>query len=156
MKIYDIIYIVCLITIIVIGCIHTTSGMIGGSREAIFSRFNYTPDFPMISQLDTVNFDRFSKVYNIAGSLKFIGGRPYRYYKSEDSTWLYPWDFPQEIDRHCTQKASQKCHEPPVILVKKEVEKLNGLATKTPADIVHVSPCFLEAYEKCQKEDSSS
>jgi hypothetical protein len=121
----------------------------GGGREAIFSRFSYQPDFPMISQFDTVDLDRFSKVYNIAGPRKYIMGRPYRYYHTEDSTWLYPWDFPRPINYTCLKTAIKECHEP-LITIKTEEDKLGGLGVETPRDIVHVSPCFNKEYDKCK------
>lgn len=122
---------------------------IGGSRDAIFSRFNYTPEFPMISKLDTVDLDRFSKIYNFPGPLKLIMGRPYRLYDSKESTWLYPWHFPEPVDTPCLQEASTSCDEP-VVMIKKEEEKLGGLSVKTPSDIVHVSSCFDEVYQRCR------
>lgn len=126
----------------------------GGGREAIFSRFNYQPDFPMMSQLDTVDLDRFSKVYNEAGPLKFYVGRPYRFYQTKDpspgtSTWLYPWDFPQPIDESCMQKASHKCHEP-IMTVKSENDKLSGLGAETPKDLVLPSACYNRVFKECQ------
>ena len=155
--IYAILVVVIILLIILIytrSPISDGYSLIGGSRESIFSRFNYNPEFPMISQLDTVDFDRFSKVYNTAGPLKFISGRPYRYYKSEDSTWLYPWNFPHEMDRQCTKYASMRCNESPIILVKKEEEKLHGLAVQTPKDIVRTSSCFNKNYEQCGKQST--
>jgi len=121
----------------------------GGSRAPIFSRFNYQPDFPFISQFDMVDLDRFSKVYNVTGPVKFLSGRPYKYYATPESTWLYPWQFPQEINHKCINKAGQKCHES-VIMVKTEEDKLGGLGIATPRDIVRVSPCFDQIYKKCQ------
>lgn len=152
-------YVICmiLIVILIIVLIYPRSNiysLVGGSREAIFSRFDYVPEFPMISQLDSVDLDRFSKVYNTAGPLKFISGRPYRYYKSEDSTWLYPWNFPHEMDRQCTTYASRRCNESPIILVKKEEGKLNGLAVQTPKDIVRTSPCFNKNYDRCRTQST--
>lgn len=120
----------------------------GGSREAIFSRFSYIPDFPFISQLDQVDLDRFSKSYNVAGPIKLISGRPYRYYRTEDSTWVYPWQFPQPINKGCIQKAVDRCHEN-VIMLKKEEDKTGGLSVDTPKDIVRVSPCFNQTYTDC-------
>jgi hypothetical protein len=114
----------------------------GGSRAAIFSRFNYTPDFPMMSQFDTVDLDRFSKTYNTADPIRFISGRPYRFYHTKDSTWLYPWHFPQEIDDQTIQRASRICREPITLVKKVEEDKMGGLAILTPKDVVKVSPCF--------------
>lgn len=142
---------ICVILIIIIYLIYEqspTSELIGGSRENIFSRFNYTPSFPMISQFDK----GYSKVYNIAEPIKFIGGRPYKYYRTEKSTWLNPWDFPHEMNTQCTKYASNRCGEQPIIVVKKDAEKLNGLSTKTPKDVVHVSSCFNKFYEQCLKQ----
>lgn len=129
----------------------------GGGREAIFSRFKYQPDFPMMSQLDTVDLDRFSKVYNEAGPIKFYVGRPYRFYQTAEthgitkgtSTWLYPWDFPRPIDEPCMQKASHKCHEP-VMTVKSESDKLSGLGAQTPKDLVKTSDCYNRVFKECQ------
>jgi len=131
-------------------------GQLGGGREAIFSRFNYTPEFPFMSKLDTVDYIRYSRVYNTPGPVKFISGRPYKYYRSQDihiipqmqSTWLYPWHFPQEINAPCIARASRRCHDD-IIPIKDEVGKMSGLAVETPRDIVHVSPCFDRIYEKC-------
>ena len=125
----------------------------GGSRSAIFSRFSYQPDFPFISQFDTVNLDRFSRVYNEPGPVKFVQGRPYRLYQSEDSTWLYPWEFPQKINYRCLRVPSDRCHEPPIITVKKAKDKLKGLAVESPKEIVRVTPCYSRWYEKCMKEE---
>jgi len=130
----------------------TTHQLYGGSREAIFSRFNYIPEFPFISQLDTVDLERFSKVYNIKDPLKFTAGRPYRYYHTDHSTWVYPWDFPQEIQMRCIKEASDKCHEP-IIMIKKEEDKLSGLAVSNPKDIVRVSDCYNKVYEQCQQSN---
>jgi hypothetical protein len=121
----------------------------GGSREAIFSRFKYTPEFPFMSKFDTVDLDRFSKVYNIAGRVKFIMGRPYKLYHTEKSTWLYPWEFPEEINMRCIKEASTRCNEP-IIMIKREEDKLSGLAVPTPKDVVRVSDCFDKIYERCQ------
>jgi hypothetical protein len=139
---------------IVLMAMITTSQQTGGSRDDMFSRFNYIPDFPMISQLDQVDLDRYSKVYNHAGPLKLIMGRPYRFYDSYDSTWLYPWHFPEEIDKPCLQEASTRCHEP-IVMIKKETDKLGGLGVLTPADLVHVSPCFDETYQHCLRGERS-
>ena len=134
-----------------------TEELEGGGREAIFSRFNYQPDFPLMSQLDTVDLDRFSKVYNEAGPLKFYVGRPYRFYQTKGtngimsgtSTWLYPWDFPRQIDQPCLQTASHKCNEP-IMTVNSEDDKLSGLGAQTPKDLVYASPCFNRVYKECQ------
>lgn len=120
----------------------------GGSRDHIFSRFMYEPQFPMMSQLDQVDLDRFSKTYNQADPIKFIMGRPYRFYHTKESTWVYPTTFPQESDQPCLQKAMNRCQEP-IVLVKKQEEKLAGLAVQTPKDIVRVSPCFNRVYQQC-------
>jgi hypothetical protein len=149
---YGILIVIAVILIYLIYRQSTPPEFIGGSREAIFSRFNYTPTFPMISQLDAVDLNRFSKVYNTPGPLKFVGGRPYKYYKSEDSTWLYPWNFPHEISRQCTKYASDRCNEPPIALVKKDEEKLHGLGVSTPKDLVNVTSCFNKFYEQCLKQ----
>lgn len=145
-----IIFAILLVTVIIIVISHDRSQLIGGSREAIFSRFNYTPEFPFISQLDTVDLDRYSKVYNLTDPIKFIAGRPYKYYHTEHSTWVYPWEFPQEINTTCINLAAHKCHEP-IIMPKKDEEKLNGLAVSNPKDIVRVSKCFDRVYEHCQQ-----
>jgi hypothetical protein len=129
----------------------TTYSQNGGSREAIFSRFSYHPSFPFISQLDQIDPERFSKVYNSAGPLKLISGRPYRYYRTEDSTWVYPWQFPQPIHTQCLEQAMSKCHEP-VVTIKKEDDKLGGLSVETPRDIVKVTPCFDRVYTECSKQ----
>jgi hypothetical protein len=126
--------------------------MLGGSRTAIFSRFNYTPDFPMISQFDQVDYNRFSKVYNISDPIKFISGRPYKFYHTADSTWLNPWTFPQEINKPCLQRAMNRCNEH-VVMLKSEEDKLGGLSISTPKDIVRVTPCFDQVYEQCQKKN---
>lgn len=126
----------------------------GGSREAIFSRFEYQPDFPMISQLDTVNFNQFSKIYNTGDDTKFIMGRPYRYYHTKNSTWTYPWTFPQEIDRYCIQKASSTCGDK-FVQIKQPDEKLSGLGADTPKDIFIPSKCFNQTYNDCQEKRSS-
>lgn len=125
-----------------------TTDMVGGSRAAIFSRFQYQPEFPFISQLDTDDPVRFSKVYNVAGPVKFITGRPYKYYHTLASTWAYPWQFPQQINLPCIRQASDHCQEP-IIMVKKEEDKLGGLGVATPKDIVRPSPCFDKFYEQC-------
>jgi len=129
---------------------HTKPQLYGGSRESIFSRFNYTPEFPFISKLDTVDLDRFSKVYNIKDPVKFIAGRPYRYYHTDQSTWTYPWEFPQEIHMQCIKKAATQCHEP-IIMIKKEEDKLSGLAVSNPKDIIRVSDCYNNVYDQCQQ-----
>ena len=121
---------------------------IAGGRKEIFSRFEYQPQYPFISQLDTIDLNRFSRQYNIGGPLKFIAGRPYRYYKTEDSLWVYPWDFPQQINHKCFNRANRQCHQS-INLVKKEEEKLSGLASQTPADVVHPSNCWQSVYQKC-------
>jgi hypothetical protein len=125
--------------------------MTGGSREYIFSRFNYTPEFPFISTFDTVDLDRFSKIYNIKDPVKFIMGRPYKYYHTKESTWMYPWEFPQEIHMKCIKEAATRCNEP-IIMIKKEEDKLSGLAAPTPKDIVRVSDCYNKVYEQCQEQ----
>uniref|UniRef100_A0A6C0BL15 Uncharacterized protein n=1 Tax=viral metagenome TaxID=1070528 RepID=A0A6C0BL15_9ZZZZ len=124
----------------------------GGSRAAIFSRFSYQPDFPMISQLTTVDFDRFSRVYNREGPLKLMAGRPYRFDSTRPNvSWLYPWHFPQELDPVCLQRAMTRCQEP-VISLKSESDKLGGLAVETPKEIVELSPCFDQIYTNCQRQ----
>lgn len=141
-------YLLVLLALILIYLIYTRpyhTNMVGGSREAIFSRFNYQPDFPMISQFDQVNLDRASKQYNVADPVKFIMGRPYRYYHTPDSTWLYPWHFPQPINKPAIQKAMDRCQEP-IVMIKQEEDKLGGLGVATPKDIVRVSPCFWDKY----------
>ena len=149
------IIIVTIVLIVIIGLIlwsHPSheNEMTGGSREVIFSRFSYQPDFPNISQFDTIDLDRFSKVYNTPGPLKIISGRPYRFYHTKDSTWLDPWDFPQMVINTCLQKAMRQCQEP-IVTLKSEEDKLSGLEAETPPDMVHVSPCFDAVYEACGK-----
>lgn len=144
--------VIIIITVTTVYC-HYWNGNVdrqfGGDRAAIFSRFNYQPQFPFISTFNTVDLERFSKVYNMTDPVVFFSGRPYKYYHTEDSTWLYPWHFPQEVHLDCIQEAVNKCHEP-IILVKKEEDKLGGLGVKTPKDIVHPSACFIKWYENCQ------
>lgn len=143
MKIIFVIVVVCVVMFLMFRGNILQSG---GSRSAIFSRFNYQPDFPFISQLDTVDLDRFSKVYNVADPMKFIVGRPHRFYHTPDSTWVYPWTFPQPVYYQKLKETSQRCNEPPVVIFKKGEDKLKGLAIETPKDIVHVSPCFEATY----------
>jgi len=140
--------------LVLIILIYSKNDQNGGSREAIFSRFEYAPEFPFISQFDMTNLDRFSKIYNIPGPIKFISGRPYKYYRTNESTWLYPWDFPQEVNHSCIRQASMRCHEP-IILVKKEEAKLSGLSAQTPKDIVQPSSCFSQLYEQCIQQRPS-
>lgn len=126
--------------------------MIGGSRSAIFSRFTYQPDPPYMSTLDTVDPDRFSKTYNTAGPTKFIMGRPYKYYKTKNRTWLYPWSFPQEINTSCIMRANDQCEGENLIMIKQSEEKLGGLGVATPQDIFRGTPCFNKVYEACLKD----
>ena len=136
--------------ILLICMIHNPHTQNGGSREAIFSRFSYQPEFPFISQSIITNLDRFSKTYNVAGNLKFIQGRPYRYYWTMDSNWAYPWTFPESIHTNCVQKASDHCNEP-VQNIKTVTQKLNGLAVDSAKDIVRRSQCFDQIYSTCSK-----
>lgn len=122
--------------------------LMGGSREAIFSRFDYEPDFPFISQMDQNDLDLFSKTYNQKEGLRFLVGRPYRRYQTPSSTWIYPWEFPQPIHQRCIDQTSARCHET-VILPKKEEEKLNGIAGRNPPDRQSVSQCFDTFYQQC-------
>jgi hypothetical protein len=128
----------------------SSQDLLGGSRQAIFSRFAYIPDYPMISQMDLKDYDLLSKKYNVADPLELMAGRPYRYYHSPESTWLYPWHFPQDFDHRCLNEASKRCNEP-IILVKKETDKMGGMSVETPKDLVRLSPCFNRVYDRCQK-----
>ena len=121
--------------------------IIGGSRSAIFSRFNYQPEFPFISKFDKKDLDLFSKEYNMVDNVKFIVGRPYKFYHSKESTWLYPWQFPQEIDDTRIQQAINQCKEP-MIMIKTITDKLGGLSVETPKDVVYPSTCFINKLSK--------
>jgi len=147
-----------------------TNTQIGGSREAIFSRFHYLPSPNFISQFDTIDYDRFSKVYSQLDNLKFIVARPYSlahgakpFQSSQPSinnqpteqepsiwgnrptTWLETWQFPIPLDQPCLQKVINHCHEP-VFSLKTDEDKLSGLSVDTPPDLQHVSPCFEQTW----------
>lgn len=123
----------------------------GGSRDVIFNRFSYQPEFPFISQFDTVDLNRFSKAYNVPGPIKFLYNRPYSFYHTKASTWLYPWEFPQEINYRCIEEAERKCRENKIQINKQGVDKLGGLAIQTRSDVVHTSPCYNRIYDQCIK-----
>jgi hypothetical protein len=148
------IYFFCLVIgLVLIGSMFIrTNNQVGGSRTSIFSRFSYQPEFPFISQLDVVDLNRFSKVYNITGPIKFIHNRPYRYYHSKNSDWLYPWEFPQEINYPCIRLANSKCHDNTVQIMKEGGDKLDSIAIHTKSDIVKTSPCFNRVYDECLKK----
>ena len=95
-----------------------------------------------------MDYNLLSKTYNVADPPIFIMGRPYQYLHSVDSTWLYPWHFPREINKSCLQKAIDKCNEP-IIMIKSEEDKLGGLGVATPTDIVRPSSCFHHVYDNC-------
>jgi hypothetical protein len=137
-----------ILVLIIIGLPTINSQLMGGSREAIFSRFKYLPQFPFISRMDTKNLDVFSKEYTARGPLTFISGRPYNLYDTKASTWIYPWYFPQEINMKCAEHAAKRCNEP-IIMIKREEDKLSGLAAPNPKDIVRVSDCYRNVYENC-------
>ncbi len=119
---------------------------VGGSREAIFSRFAYLPfETPFLGP----------KLYQNQSPIKIISGRPYRFYYQKDGSWLNPWSYPLPIDRKCINQSLEKCQEPPIILVKKEEEKLHGLASPTPPDLFLPSPCFNQQYQLCQQQNQN-
>lgn len=146
-------YVVVVVVLVLMGSLWFIKGsnQVGGSRTSIFSRFSYQPEFPFISQLDAVDLNRFSKVYNISGPIKFIHNRPYRYYHSKNSDWLYPWEFPQEINYPCIRLSNSKCHDNAVQIMKEGGDKLDSIAIHTKSDIVQTSPCFNRVYDACLK-----
>ncbi len=117
----------------------------GGGRKAIFSRFHYTPEFPYISKLDTIDRNRFSKVYNVAGPLKFIMGRPYRNYQAKDGNWTYPSHFPEPNDDRCVRLASDRCDEPITLPSK------NVLIIPQSKEVIRPSKCFDSVYKQCRQ-----
>lgn len=117
----------------------TLDNMSGGSRAAIFNRFNYEPlpptSWPFISKLTQDDLNTYSKHYNNAGPLKILMDRPYRNYTMPDGNWGYPWHFPETADRQCYILASNRCDEP--INWKKE--------------IIRPSECFDSVYKQCRQ-----
>jgi hypothetical protein len=116
----------------------------GGGRKAIFSRFHYTPQFPFTSKLDMRDRNMFSKDYNFGGPLKFIEGRPYRFYKMKDGNWDGPATFPEPDDLRCVRLASARCEEP-ITLPAQGV--LNLPKSK---EITRPSQCFDSVYQQCR------
>jgi hypothetical protein len=141
---------VCLAGYLIYLIYHTDgpTDLIGGSRSSIFSRFRYEPDFPMISKMDQNLPDRLSKRYNSEGPVQLFAGRPYEFYSTNDSTWVNPWHFPEQVNGPCLQAAMDQCHEH-MTLVKSDEDKLSGLAAATPKDVVNVSACFDRVYKQC-------
>ena len=107
----------------------------GDMRAAVFSRFDYKPQFPFMSTFTMDDPNRFSKRYNRAGPLKLIVQRPYRFYTMPLGNWGYPWTFPRPKDNHCLQFANDRCDE-----------HLNW-----KKDVIHPSLCFNSVYQQCRK-----
>lgn len=123
----------------------------GGSRAAIFSRFYYEPQFPFISKFDDKDLNVFSKIYNTAGPLKIMMGRPYRYYTMAEGNWGYPWHFPGPIMTRCFRLASDLCEENiGIIPIKTEAQKRGGLFYENPREIIRPSKCFDSVYQQCK------
>jgi hypothetical protein len=143
-----------LIIIVIVCCVQirrASEPQIGGGRSAIFSRFYYEPQFPFMSKLDDKDLDVFSKIYNTAGPLKLIMGRPYRYYTMPEGNWGYPWHFPEPVDSKCLSVASDRCEENiGFVPIKTEAEKLGGLFYQTPKDVIRPSKCFDSVYRQCR------
>lgn len=153
MNYYLILIIICVILWMFYITKNDDSYQIGGSREAIFSRFSYQPDYPFISTFDTQNLDLLSKKYTSPSGYVFIGGRPYLSYDTPQSSWINPWIFPQQSHINCLQKSLDHCNEY-VISIKNEMDKLGGLSVTSPEDIVKMSPCFNQTYNQCIKSIS--
>ncbi len=122
----------------------------GGSRSAVFSRWHYTPEYPMISRLDLIDYNLFSKTYNTAGPLKIIVGRPYRNYMMSNGNWDYPWHFPEQDDHSCLKLAESRCNEDIITLNKSADQKLGGLGVTAPKDLLRTSKCFDYVYKQCR------
>lgn len=110
--------VICITLIVMIICLKykynkkkRESEQIGGRRKAIFSRWSYQPDLNYISA-DYNTSDKLYKQYNLAGRLKLIDGRPYKYYTMLDGNYGYPWHFPQATNNRCFKLSQMKCQEP--------------------------------------------
>jgi hypothetical protein len=131
--------------------------MIGGdSRASVFSRFFYEPEMamPYYSKMTRTpeQDNRLAFTYVKPGKLKLIMGRPYRLYRSNDGSWIYPWNFNQYVYPDCLRQAALICKEPVVTLIKTEMGKLGGLGVVTPKDVIHTSQCFDREFQKCSAE----
>lgn len=115
----------------------------GSGRKAIFSRFHYAPEFPM-NKLDMRDRQMFSKYYNFGGPLKFIMGRPYRYYQMKDGNWDDPTTFPEPLDLRCVRLASERCEES-ITLPKQGI-----LSLPLSKQITRPSRCFDSVYQQCR------
>jgi hypothetical protein len=102
-----------------------------------------------MSKLDTVDFNIFSKIYNVPQRVKIIEGRPYRNYRMADGNWGYPWHFPRPTNHRCIKLAEERCHEEVITLLKTPDQKLGGLGVLVPKDIVRPSKCFDYVIRQC-------
>jgi hypothetical protein len=137
--------------------VNVPGDLIGGdSRATLYSRFFYTPELamPYISKLTTTPHqdDRLSVIYNRPGRLKLYAGRPYRLYRSNDGSWIYPWNFNRYVRPQCLRQAAIVCREPIVTLIRSEMGKLGGMGVISPKDVIHTSQCFDREFTKCSGE----
>jgi len=110
------------------------NNQVGGSREGIFSRFKYEPQYPFMSKFTEDDPVKFSKRYNRAGPLRLIMSRPYRFYTMPLGNWGYPWHFPERTDPYCLVLSSDRCDEPI------DWEK----------ELIRPSKCFDSVYKQCR------
>lgn len=128
-----------LLAVVLIGRQTVIFNQSGGSRAAIFSRFNYEPlppnSWPFISKFTQNEPNKYAHHYNNIGPLKMIMNRPYHNYTGDDGSWLYPWHFPETAQTDCYALASNRCNEP----------------INWKDETIHPSQCFDSVYKQCRQ-----
>jgi hypothetical protein len=75
----------------------STCSLLGGGRNAIFSRFNYIPAVDFMSKFDVIDVDKYSKLYSDVDKTVKISDRYYDRYTMLDGNWSDTWYFPTNL-----------------------------------------------------------